>query len=185
MSFSVEEIGGFNPFEWEKLKCPVCGEGNFTSLSHSGVYCDKCNAQFRVRTTAGDPGCVIDCMVNPGEIYAPKWECTHPTCGAVKYSFEKPECPKNSDHTMERAGFLGPWEKPDKCPDRFCLVLKHGDYCSGWMFVFEKKNTSERLDSPTQAEWDQYQEKLRPASGIGSTVNARFAIIKRQDRKAG
>ena len=63
MSYSVEFIGGFNPFEWPDMKCPVCGGEDFTSLSHSSVWCDKCNVKFVVRHTGGDPGCVVDCFV--------------------------------------------------------------------------------------------------------------------------
>jgi len=51
------------------IKCPLCGGTEFTSSDGAAVWCDRCNARFFVRSTAGDPGFVVDCTwehYNPG-----------------------------------------------------------------------------------------------------------------------
>lgn len=53
---------GHNP--WDEINCPLCEENNFTSIDHASVWCDKCNAEFYVRDTSGDPGYVVDCMTD-------------------------------------------------------------------------------------------------------------------------
>ena len=42
------------------IKCPLCGGAEFTSLDLASAWCDRCNVQFTVRPTAGDPGFVVD-----------------------------------------------------------------------------------------------------------------------------
>lgn len=59
MSLKVKEISRLNP--WERNYCPVCGGQDFVSIHNASVWCEKCNAQFVVRHTAGDPGYVLDC----------------------------------------------------------------------------------------------------------------------------
>lgn len=173
MSFKVTMIGGFNPFEWKDLKCPVCGKSDFVSMSHAGVYCDYCNAKFEVRMTGGDPGCVIDCFVDG--IYAPAWKC--PECDMRFSSFEEsPICPANGNHRKcdREIHISRSWEKPKGYPERYCLVLKTGDYCSSWM----NGKSSDRLSHPTEKQWEKFQvswEKIKP--GLGSTIHARYAII--------
>jgi len=157
MVFEVEMVGGFNPFEWDALKCPMCGGNKFGSLSHSAIYCDSCNARFEVRYTGGDPGCVIDCFVKEKgtSIYAPSYRCVD--CDMRFGSMdEEPKCPCGVDHTVERReGVSTPIQLPDDHPERFCLVLKIGDYCSRWMPTNET-GPLEYLDHPTQDEWDEY-----------------------------
>ena len=43
------------------VKCPLCGSTEFTSVDLASAWCDRCNARFTVRSTAGDPGFVVDC----------------------------------------------------------------------------------------------------------------------------
>ena len=169
MSYSVEFIGGFNPFEWPDMKCPVCGGENFTSLSHSSVWCDRCNVRFVVRCTGGDPGCVIDCFVdNP---YAPAFIC--PNCSLKFSSFEEdPVCPNekctHTGKTDKEEGIWRPYKPAKDFPTRYCLILKRGDYCSGWgacddsvenyrgtYSAFKKKYDR---DYPTQKQWDDWQD---------------------------
>lgn len=42
------------------IKCPLCSGTEFTSLDLASAWCDRCNTQFTVRPTAGDPGFVVD-----------------------------------------------------------------------------------------------------------------------------
>lgn len=157
----INYIGAFNPFDWEAFSCPVCGGKEFESLSHSGVFCSTCDAQFRVRYTCGDPGCVVDCFVDPipsgGSISAPAWECEE--CGAKVSLFDWQEhvCPVDKTHTKLRRieHILGMWKVPKDYPTYFYLILKRGDYCSGWIWG----NNLESLDHPSQEEWDEFQEK--------------------------
>ena len=173
MSFTVTYTGGFNPFEWNELKCPVCGASAFVSQDHAMVFCDMCYAQFEVRHTAGDPGCVVDCIIGE-ELLAPVWECAD--CGeeATFFDWQKAMCPKNSWHTMRKADPDGRirnvWNPPEGYPKRFCLILKLGDYCSGWLDA----DSVERLNHPTQEQWDKFQAER----GIAwPRHGARWAIL--------
>ena len=159
--FTVAYTGGFNPFEWEDLRCPVCGASDFVSQDHAMVFCDRCYADFRVRPTAGDPGCVVDCFVK--EVYAPMWECVD--CGqqAAFFDWEDPICPVNSWHSMRKAhpdGLIRKvWKPPKGFPKSFYLILKLGDYCSGWL------NGDNPPDCfcpyPTQEQWDKFQAETK------------------------
>ena len=161
MSFEVVYIGGFNPFKWKDLRCPVCGASNFVSQDHAMVFCDRCYADFEVRMTAGDPGCVVDCLLK--EVYAPLWECVD--CGQKEgfFDWQDPVCPGSSWHTMKKAhpdGLIRKlWKRPRGYPKRFCLILKLGDYCSGWL----PENGGKRLSHPTQEQWDSFQSTNRIA----------------------
>jgi len=42
------------------IQCPLCCGTSFTTLDLASAWCDRCNADFRVRSTAGDPGFVVD-----------------------------------------------------------------------------------------------------------------------------
>ncbi len=42
------------------IQCPLCSGTSFTTLDLASAWCDRCNAAFQVRSTAGDPGFVID-----------------------------------------------------------------------------------------------------------------------------
>ena len=159
----INYIGEFNPFDWEAFRCPVCGQNEFESISNTGVFCAHCEAQFRVRHTCGDPGCVVDCFVNPmpvgGSIYAPLWKCDD--CGAKTAIFDWQEhvCPANHTHTkLSRIKYTSrEWTIPEGFPPYFYLILKRGDYCSGWI----KGNSPDlsSLDYPTQEEWDKFQKE--------------------------
>jgi hypothetical protein len=43
------------------IRCPLCHSTEFTSLDLASAWCARCNAQFTVRPTTGDPGFVVDC----------------------------------------------------------------------------------------------------------------------------
>ncbi len=172
MAFRVEQIGNFNPFEWQDMACPVCKGGDFTSCSHSAVYCDGCNAEFGVRYTAGDPGCVVDCRVEKSEIIAPSWHCTQCDSKSGGYfEWEEPICSKNSGHKMEhREGILSSWTGKMDAPPYYYLILKTGDYCSGWL---PGNNPSRSLGFPTQEQWEEFQENChfaREIAGPGVAV---------------
>ncbi len=49
---------GLPPFAL--IRCPLCSGTSFTSLEGASTWCDRCNARFLVRSTAGDPGFVVD-----------------------------------------------------------------------------------------------------------------------------
>ncbi|MEZ4641623.1 MAG: hypothetical protein R3E31_02600 [Chloroflexota bacterium] len=55
----VEHVDRNAPFRL--IQCPLCDGTTFVSVGFSGVWCDRCQAEFRVRHTAGDPGFVVDC----------------------------------------------------------------------------------------------------------------------------
>lgn len=163
----VEKLGGFNVFDWPAFKCPLCQGSEFVSHDHSAIWCVGCNAKFQTRHTAGDPGVVVDCYVAEKQcnafIYAPKHECKK--CGVKKglLDWQDKTCPKNMNHVMEPVPNISlRWEVPDDMKDeqgetRFCLVLKLGDYCSGWMKCWK---SMDHLKFPTQKEWDAFQEQM-------------------------
>lgn len=158
MSFKITYTGGFNPFEWKELKCPVCGASEFVSNDHALVFCDRCFADFEVRMTAGDPGCVVDCFVK--ETYAPLWECVE--CGKeiAFFDWQNPACPENTHHTMKRVdGIRKLWKRPEGYPESYYLILKLGDYCSGWLGADWAKDHSQRLGFPSQRQWDDFQNE--------------------------
>lgn len=161
----IQLIDRINPFEWEHFQCPLCGCREFTSVNHAGVYCDDCNCRFNVRDTAGDPGCVVDCYTtreDGGFTYAPAYLCEE--CAKLDYpvrhglfDWQDKTCPKNLNHgqmTRER-GISMPW-KVTPGMERFCLVMKLGDYISGWSYGECFKKVSEF--SPTQKQWDAFCE---------------------------
>jgi len=158
----INYIGEFNPFDWDAFRCPVCRKSQFESISHTGVFCGNCNAQFKVRCTGGDPGCVVDCLICPpltrDSIYAPLWKCEE--CGAETALFEWQEqvCPSDQRHTkLRRVEHVSKvWEIPDGFPPYFYLILKRGEYCSGWL----RGNDCKSLNYPTQEEWDEFQQRI-------------------------
>lgn len=175
-------IDNFNPFEWDGLECPLCGTADFTSVGHTGVYCDLCNARFVIRDTAGDPGCVIDCFCTQeqgGHVYAPAHYCEacekehgyQTTTGSFFDWQEDKSCPVNLNHGLmkreERC--YRPWDAKRFGMERFCLILKIGDYVSGWSY-------GDRMDkkspfSPTQRDWDAYQETLGEVRDLRRSSN--------------
>jgi hypothetical protein len=42
------------------IQCPLCFGISFTTVDLASAWCDRCNAAFHVRSTAGDPGFVVD-----------------------------------------------------------------------------------------------------------------------------
>lgn len=161
MSFKVSYTGGFNPFDWKDLKCPICGASKFFSNDHAVVFCGKCNSTFRVRPTAGDPGCVIDCFMDDN-VYAPVWRCS--ICGeeATFMDWQTPACPKGHKerYIMEKDEYLiGPWNPPKGFPKSYYLILKLGDYCSGWLGVNWVEDESQRLGFPGQKAWENFQKE--------------------------
>ena len=54
--WSLEDI--FGDGQW----CPYCHGTEFTYVEGSDITCDRCNAEFRLRMTAGDPGIVVDAI---------------------------------------------------------------------------------------------------------------------------
>jgi hypothetical protein len=64
--YLAEELGvtlerlcpGLPPFAL--IKCPLCGGAEFGSVEMASAWCERCNAQFYLRMTAGDPGWVVD-----------------------------------------------------------------------------------------------------------------------------
>ena len=173
----VSYIGGFNPFDWEFFHCPVCKGNEFVSVSHTGVFCDKCHAQFSVRSTCGDAGCVVDCYINPmpsgGDIFAPLWRCEE--CGEETALFEWQEqvCPSNIHTKLRRVEHISrKWNRPKNFPDYFYLILKLGDYCSGWI----RGNDYEPLDYPTQEEWDKFQETSGKEKETNHGIYSRIVV---------
>jgi len=166
MSMKISLIGGFNPFDWEALHCPVCNGNRFYSINYASVYCSECGAQFAVRSTTGDPGCVIDCYVDPiktsSQICAPLWKCEECNTKVALFEWQELICPQkppeDASHTLRRVeGLLAPWKRPEEFPGYFYLILKHRDYCSSWL----RGDNCEHLDHPSQDEWDEFQKGLK------------------------
>lgn len=160
----IQLIDRINPFEWEHFRCPLCGSHDFTSVNHAGVYCDNCNCRFNVRDTAGDPGCVVDCYTTQdqgGYTYAPCYECRQ--CDPEypkqhgRFDWQDLTCPLNLNHgLMTRVESTSvPWDVPEGM-ERFCLIMKLGDYISGWSW--RKPWASVAEFSPTQKQWDAFCE---------------------------
>jgi len=164
MALKIEQIGGFNVFEWDAFKCPICKGGKFVSHDHSAVWCDGCNAKFQTRDTAGDPGVVVDCWIASDErayVYAPLYECDKCKVERGLFEWQDKTCPSNMNHQMERVESTSvPWNAPEGFGKRYCLILKLGDYCSGWSNVEQAMRQVGDEKMPTQVEWDLYQEKL-------------------------
>ncbi|MBK9054684.1 MAG: hypothetical protein IPL78_28390 [Chloroflexi bacterium] len=61
----VEQVDLLPPFRL--IQCPLCSgvagqePSTFTTVGFTTLWCDRCQAQFHVRHTAGDPGFVVDC----------------------------------------------------------------------------------------------------------------------------
>ncbi len=61
----VEQVDALPPFRL--VQCPLCSgvagqePSTFTTVGFTTLWCDRCNAQFHIRYTAGDPGFVLDC----------------------------------------------------------------------------------------------------------------------------
>lgn len=164
---TIQQIDGVSPFEWEAFSCPLCEGHNFTSIGHAAVYCDECNARFNVRDTAGDPGCVVDCFTTKDRgayVSAPVYECKqcdendrHPL-----FDWQDKTCPNNLNHgPMVETSNCGCWVPP-KDSEYFYMVLKLGDYCSGWLLSGGMSRRTDRR-GPTQEEWDAFQEKIKAA----------------------
>lgn len=89
-----------SPFD--EIKCAICEEDKFTSLDHASVWCDKCNAEFTVRHTSGDPGYVVDCFtkwVYKSEAKYPELLEEQPYC--VVKNGEPPRWIISSDKVMD------------------------------------------------------------------------------------
>ncbi|MCQ3972412.1 MAG: hypothetical protein DPW09_03075 [Anaerolineae bacterium] len=95
------------------IKCPLCGGTEFTSLDFASVWCNRCNARYQSRYTAGDPGFVVDCS----------WEHYH--YGPARYLL--PRSPslglylvlKNSADPREMSHPNGTWaEQPGCTPEQ-------------------------------------------------------------------
>jgi hypothetical protein len=54
--WSLDDV--FGDGQW----CPVCHGTEFVFLEGHGIFCCTCNAEFKLRATAGDPGVVVDCL---------------------------------------------------------------------------------------------------------------------------
>jgi hypothetical protein len=167
MTLKIQHEDHVRPFEWKHFCCPLCGGKQFTSLDHTAVYCDDCNAAFGVRQTAGDPGCVVDCFTDEAHrafIYAPAYVChkcpEHQNVAGL-FDWQPKICPRNPDHgTVERVPSQSTrWIRPNGI-ESFYLILKTGDYCSGWLRGGNVTTVGNYRDvpikGPTQKQWESY-----------------------------
>jgi hypothetical protein len=139
-------IGGFNPFDF--VVCPTCGSNEFETVSFSGIYCSRCETGFRVRPTAGDPGCVVD--ADGEKAIGPKYVCE---CGVSFGSWqERPKCPtcgKQMQGDKRALSYL----HPDLRIQAY-WILKTGERSSGWLSAKDCRKISEEREE----EWVMYQE---------------------------
>lgn len=157
---SIDFEGGINPFDWPDFGCPLCGGNKFTSANHAAVYCDCCNARFQVRPTAGDPGCVVDCFTTKEKgayIHAPSMYCDKCNKGYGLFDWQDKVCPVDLNHgeMVREPSIYRSWVNP-KNIEKFYMILKLGDYCSGWLDG--GKFDHWKIGSPTQKQWDAWQE---------------------------
>jgi hypothetical protein len=162
MTLQHHHEGNVNPFACKNFHCPLCASHDFTSQDFGAVYCDGCGARFSVRPTAGDPGCVVDCFATPADhahVWAPVFECkqcTHGTDRHVRFPWQDLTCPLNLNHgTMTQINQEATWTPPTKALEKFYIILKTGDYCSGWLngnCVREGGHNQ----GPTQLQWLRY-----------------------------
>jgi hypothetical protein len=54
----LSTVSRLDPFTL--IRCPMCGGVDFLTLDLASVWCDRCNVRFQTRSTAGDPGVVVD-----------------------------------------------------------------------------------------------------------------------------
>lgn len=184
MTLKVEHIGGFNVFDWEAFHCPLCNGKQFVSHDHSAIWCDDCNAKFQTRDTAGDPGVVVDCWIADREnayVYAPSYKCSECDVSRGLFDWQDKTCPCNMNHQMTRVERQSQrWIVPDDMKDkdtgtsRFCLVLKTGDYCSGWMKGWG--GMSHHGKTPTQKEWDAFQYVIEQERELSRMMN-QFVLV--------
>ena len=78
-------------------------------------------------------------------------------------------------HTMRKADPEGlirkAWKPPKGFPKGFYLILKLGDYCSGWL----SGETCETFRPyPTQEQWDKFQAEAKIA---WPRFGARYALL--------
>jgi hypothetical protein len=63
MALTRIRLSSIEPFGF--IECPVCRGHEFVAIDPGGgTWCDYCNAEFRVRGTSGDPGCVVDALLD-------------------------------------------------------------------------------------------------------------------------
>jgi len=57
----AEPLSLLEPFTL--IRCPMCAGTEFVTVDLASVWCAQCNTRFEMRSTAGDPGVVVDaCM---------------------------------------------------------------------------------------------------------------------------
>lgn len=54
----LDALSPLDPFTL--VRCPMCGGTDFLTLDLASVWCGTCNVRFKTRSTAGDPGVVVD-----------------------------------------------------------------------------------------------------------------------------
>lgn len=156
MPLSIEWIGNFDPFNF--LACPICAGKHFTSLSAGSIWCDKCNTRFSVRHTAGDPGCVVD--ADTKDAYGQTFEC--PTCSLKRATLmETLLCPHCKTLMEAVPGYSGPLSDAER--PNYYLILKTGDYCSGWLKSGEPYKDMYShpscKDATLQSGWEEFQRR--------------------------
>jgi hypothetical protein len=157
MGLTIEWIGNFNPFNF--ITCPLCGGNDFVSLSASSVWCSVCNTSFAVRETAGDPGCVVDAFMTE-DTMGPKYNCKK--CGKFTASFtDRPVCPLCGSNMGKDNDYWCCF--PEDQRKKWYMVLKIGDYCSGWIqsggkTIEESYSHSSCEDHTLQSRWDDFQK---------------------------
>ncbi len=93
----VEHVDHNAPFRL--IQCPLCDGTRFVSVGFAGVWCDRCQAEFHVRHTAGDPGFVVDCTFAHYKPAAAR-QCSSERCRTPLYQFTRRRSP-----SQERGSF--------------------------------------------------------------------------------
>jgi hypothetical protein len=157
MTLKIEWIGNFNPFQF--VTCPTCGGQEFTSMSMSSIWCDSCNTRFCVRYTAGDPGCVVD--ADSKDASGPIFQC--PECNLRRATLEKSfDCPNCKTTMAAVPGYSGPLLDEER-REHF-MILKLGDYCSGWLksggsIPKDMYAHPSCKDETLQIKWEEFQKR--------------------------
>jgi hypothetical protein len=114
MGLTRIRLSTIEPFD--VIECPVCSGREFIAVDPGGsIWCDACNAEFRLRGTSGDPGCVVDAyfdtvygacrtaLVHQGAFVRP-WRSTSEHAGVYAYRVLK--CPNTSGGADEDSGWI-------------------------------------------------------------------------------
>jgi hypothetical protein len=115
MGVTLERLcPGLPPFAL--IKCPLCGGTEFASVEMASAWCERCNAQFYLRMTGGDPGWVVDVTWRHVRFLEVRYIMPQADSLTLHMVLKDSGNPRDLRHDPERA--CGWWRAQGKCkPD--------------------------------------------------------------------